>query len=188
MEFKMRLDTGCEVHDLITRQVVYNLQLSDNVIPQDEAICACLNGEQLISTGKIVLRWKGKRFRKVFETTFYIIDKDVLPWQVILEAKTIHEHGILKFAGFGGYPILPKKTKGVQSKLYVCLSLTDIWNTEEQAKAAARKREHKEEVKANNSKVSADIKAKTQPRKANQRRYQSPDKIVAGGGEENLNS
>jgi hypothetical protein len=119
----MRLDTGCEVHNLITLQAVYRLHMSDNMTIHNESICTCLNGEQLISMGTLVLRWKGKRFRKIFTTLFHVINGDSLPWDVILGAETIDEHCILKFAGFGGAsPILPKKTKGLKSGLpfYIC--------------------------------------------------------------------
>ncbi|KAE8450288.1 hypothetical protein EG329_006716 [Mollisiaceae sp. DMI_Dod_QoI] len=139
----MRLDTGCEVHNLITLQAVHKLNMSDNIIIRDESICTCLNGDELMSVGTIVLRWKGKRFRKIFTTVFHVINGNSLPWDVILGAETIHEHSILKFAGFGGAgPILPKKTK------------------EEKAYAATRKRERDEKAAANDAKVDADIKAK----------------------------
>jgi hypothetical protein len=119
----MRLDTGCEVHNLITLQAVYRLHMSDNMTIHNEPLCTCLNGEELISMGTLVLRWKGKRFRKIFTTLFHVINGDSLPWDVILGAETIDEHCILKFAGFGGAsPILPKKTKGLKSDLpfYMC--------------------------------------------------------------------
>jgi hypothetical protein len=116
LEFKMRLDTGCEVHNLVTSHVVDRLQMQKHVAWKDEVLCTCLNGEQLLSVGTIILRWKGKRFRKVFATTFHIVDADALPWEVILGGKTIQEHGILTFAGFGGATIVfPKKKKGRQS-------------------------------------------------------------------------
>lgn len=74
----------------------------------------CLNGSSLSSIGTITLRWKGKRFRKIFTTTFHVIDGESIPWQIVLGSQTIIEHGIVKFAGFGGKNIiaLPKKTKG----------------------------------------------------------------------------
>ncbi|KAH8651867.1 hypothetical protein BGZ60DRAFT_420408 [Tricladium varicosporioides] len=114
----MRLDTGCEIHNLITLQAVHRLHMSDEVTGDSEPICTCLNGEQLISMGTITLRWKGKCFRKIFTTVFHVINGDSLPWDVILGAETIHEHSILKFAGFGGAnPILPKRTKGFRLDL-----------------------------------------------------------------------
>ena len=115
VEFKMRLDTGCEVHNLITLQAVRKLHMSENIITHDEPICTCLNGEQLISMGTLVLRWKVKGFRKIFTTVFHVIDGDSLLWDVILGAEAIRKHGILKIAGFGGaIPVLPKKTKGLK--------------------------------------------------------------------------
>ncbi|KAH8592646.1 hypothetical protein B0O99DRAFT_597082 [Bisporella sp. PMI_857] len=139
----MRLDTGCEVYNLITLQTVHRLHMSDKVIIYSEPICTCLNGEQLISMGTLVLRWKGKRFRKIFTTVFHVINGDSLPWEVILGAETIHEHSILKFAGFGGAsPILPKKTK------------------DEKVHATARKQERDRKAAANDAKVNADIRAK----------------------------
>ena len=113
MAFKMRLDTGCEVHDLISWEVVDDLGMVDDIVSKEEAICSCLNGQQLFSVGSITLQWKGKGFRKIFKTTFHVIDRDVLPWQIILGAETIHQHGILQFAGFGGRPYHPKEKKGV---------------------------------------------------------------------------
>lgn len=113
MELKMMLDTGCEVYNLITWDAVNTLQLADEIISQTVNISTCLNGEPLSSIGTLVLRWKGKSFRKIFTTTFHIIDGVSLPWDVILGAKTIQEHGILKFAGFAGSKhILPKDNKG----------------------------------------------------------------------------
>ncbi|KAG9228432.1 hypothetical protein BJ875DRAFT_477476 [Amylocarpus encephaloides] len=139
VDSKMRLDTGCEVHNLITLDVVRRLHLSDKVIIHSEPIFTCLNGEQFISTGAIVLRWKGKCFRKIFTTVFHVVNGDSLPWEIILGAETIREHSILKFAGFGGStPILSKMTKG------------------EKAQADSRKQEHKKEAAANDAKVKAD--------------------------------
>lgn len=157
----MRLDTGCEVHNLITLNAVYRLHMFDNMTTHSEPICTCLNGEQLISMGTLVLRWKGKCFRKIFTTVFHVIDGDALPWDVILGAKTIHEHKILKFAGFGGAsPILPKKTKGLKSDLsFICVNAHSCI-TEEKKYNTARQRKHDKEVAANDSKVDADIRAK----------------------------
>jgi hypothetical protein len=112
VECKMRLDTGLEQHDLISRQLVDELSVSNAIIIKPMSICVCLNGQELMSSGTINIRWKGKSFRKVFTTKFYVIDRDLLPWEVILGAATINEHKILKFAGFGGRAILPKKGKG----------------------------------------------------------------------------
>ncbi|CAG8978640.1 hypothetical protein HYALB_00009456 [Hymenoscyphus albidus] len=71
VDFKMRLDTGCEVHDLIASEVVAQLNLKDKIEINEEAICDTLNGEQLCSIGTIRLHWKGKRFRKIFDTKFH---------------------------------------------------------------------------------------------------------------------
>ncbi|KUJ20685.1 uncharacterized protein LY89DRAFT_666334 [Mollisia scopiformis] len=143
VEFKMRLDTGCEIHNLITLQAVHKLHLFDNTTIHNESICTCLNGEQLMSMGTLILRWKGKRFRKIFTTIFHVINGDSLPWDVILGAEAIREYSILKFAGFGGArPILPKKSR------------------EKKAYLTTRKREHNEKAATNDAKVDADIKAK----------------------------
>lgn len=109
----MWLDTGCEAHDLISFEVISNLGMTSRISNNKEAICTCLDGEQLFSIGTVKLHWKGKGFRKIFETTFHVIDGNVLPWQIILGAETIHEHGILKFAGFGGRPYYPKENTGI---------------------------------------------------------------------------
>lgn len=121
----MRLDTGCEVHDLISLETVHRLEMFDYMASCHKSICICLNGEPLVSAGTISLRWKGKRFRKIFDTTFQVVIDHKLPWDVILGAQTIDEHKILKFAGFGGSKaVLPKKkkkTRGLsQSILHVC--------------------------------------------------------------------
>jgi hypothetical protein len=113
MSFKMRLDTGCEAHNLIAWEVIDELDMVDDIVSKDEAICSCLNGEQLFSVGTVTLHWKGKGFRKVFKTTFNVIAGDVLPWQIILGAETIREHSILKFAGFGGRPYHKKERTGM---------------------------------------------------------------------------
>lgn len=179
MEFKMRLDTGCEIHNLITSQVVEQLRITDAVIWEEEVLCTCLNGEQLLSTGFVVLRWKGKRFRKVFTTTFHVIDAGLLPWEVILGAETIQQHGILKFAGFGGaIPVLPKKKKGI------CLSSltrpidTDKNFSDERNTANSKKQDHKKKAAANDARVDADIKAKEDA--ARQRRSNTGD-LNSGG-------
>lgn len=120
----MRLDTGCEIHNLITHQAVHRLQLSQEIAIRNEAICICLNGQQLISMGTLDLCWKGKSFRKIFTTRFHVIDNDFLPWEVILGAETIHEHRILKFAGFAGATIImPKQKKGINQFAFQVYSL-----------------------------------------------------------------
>jgi len=112
MEFKMSLDTALEIHNLIAHEVIMELGVVQKIARKQEPICYCLDGGLLVSVGTIDLRWKGKGFRKIFNTTFHVIDSEVLPWQVILGAETIHEHGILKFAGFGGRAIISKEKKG----------------------------------------------------------------------------
>jgi hypothetical protein len=112
----MKLDTGCEAHNLITTQVILDLGIIDRISLQNQTICTCLSGEELSSIGTISLRWKGKGFRKIFTTEFNVVEGGALPWEVILGAKTINEHSILKFAGFGGSSyVLPKKSKGMPS-------------------------------------------------------------------------
>ncbi|KAL3425098.1 hypothetical protein PVAG01_04379 [Phlyctema vagabunda] len=109
---KMKLDTGCEAHNLISLELIYELGLLGHVRVTEEAGCICLNGEELDFIGVITLQWKGKKFRKIFTTDFYVVGQDLLFWQVILGAETIHQHRILKFAGFGGWrPVLPKESK-----------------------------------------------------------------------------
>jgi hypothetical protein len=110
---KMILDSGCEIHNLISYQVVDDMHKTDSINYAAESICACLNGETLISMGTITLRWKGRGFRKIFETTFYVVGEDDVPWQVILGAETIRKESILKFTGFGGRTMLPRKSKGM---------------------------------------------------------------------------
>jgi hypothetical protein len=113
----MRLDTGCDVHNLITREVLKTLKMSRAVASSSQVICICLNGNELISSGTILLRWKGKGFCKVFETTFHVIEGpngDELPWQVVLGGETIDQHKILRFMGFGGScAIHPKAKKSI---------------------------------------------------------------------------
>jgi hypothetical protein len=181
----MRLDTGCEVHNLITLQAVHRLHMSDNVIIHNESICTCLNGELLISMGTVILRWKGKRFRKIFTTAFHVIDGDTLPWDTILGAETIHEHGILKFAGFGGAThILPKKTKGMytprSSRSYHLK--TNTWITEEKSKAAVKKREQEEKAVANDAKVDADIRAKEEAARQSRSNVDDSNFTSSGSG------
>lgn len=112
MDAKMILDTGCEAHNLISYQVIDDMHETQNIILSAQPICICLNGENLVSMGTVILRWKGRGFRKIFQTTFHVIEDNGLPWQVILGAETIRRESILKFMGFGGRTILPKKTKG----------------------------------------------------------------------------
>jgi hypothetical protein len=114
MDAKMILDTGCEAHNLISYQVIDDMHKAENIIQSAQPICICLNGETLVSMGTIILRWKGRGFRKIFETTFHIIEDNDLPWQVILGAETIRKESILTFMGFGGRTMLPKKTKGMK--------------------------------------------------------------------------
>ncbi len=157
----MKLDTGCDIHNLIAKHIVEELLMSDFVKSYEdrEAICTCLNGEDLQSIGTVMLRWKGKQFRKVFTTTFHVIDGDKLPWDVILGGETINEHGILRFAGFGGSSyILPKETKGMwlSNKRF---AVTNLPTTEEKEKRAARKREQEKKAAENSAKVDATDKA-----------------------------
>lgn len=152
MEAKMILDTGCEAHNLIAYQVVNGMHKVESIMFSEQPICICLNGENLVSTGTIILRWKGRGFRKIFETTFHVIEEDTLPWQVILGAETIRKESILKFVGFGGRTVLPKKT-GVVFRH--SLTLTD-----EKARAAQRRREHDEQVAKNAADIAANEAAK----------------------------
>ncbi|PMD64633.1 uncharacterized protein K444DRAFT_659903 [Hyaloscypha bicolor E] len=142
IDVKMILDTGCEAYNLITYQVVDNMHKAEEINGSAELICICLNGETLASMGTINLRWKGRGFRKIFETTFHVIGGDNMSWQVILGAETIKRECILKFMGFGGRTILPKKTK------------------DERAREDQRRREHDEEVARNAAEVAANENAK----------------------------
>jgi hypothetical protein len=65
----IQLDSGYDSNGgLITYEAVKeHLDLTDSMIPSDEIICLCLNGQELRSNGIIVLRWKGEGFRKVFK-------------------------------------------------------------------------------------------------------------------------
>ncbi|KAL2071857.1 hypothetical protein VTL71DRAFT_13092 [Oculimacula yallundae] len=137
----MTLDTGCDF-DLISSQTLRDLSMSDKMDRNPQSICICLNGGQLSSIGTITLRWKGKRFRKTFITTFHVIDDSSFPCQVILGADTITENDIVKFAGFGGrkIPVLPKKTR------------------EEANDEARRKDRYSEETAANGIEVDEDIR------------------------------
>ncbi|KAL5322064.1 hypothetical protein ACEPPN_010033 [Leptodophora sp. 'Broadleaf-Isolate-01'] len=143
IECKMVLDSGCDLN-LISARTLRDLLMIEYMDKNPEDLCVCLNGGNLSSIGTITLRWKGKQFRKIFTTTFHVIDGDgdSLPWQVILGADTIVEHGILKFAGFGGrrIPILPKKTK------------------EEKKQRSKRSDKHREEAAENDAKVDADVR------------------------------
>ncbi|KAH8778355.1 hypothetical protein F5882DRAFT_519744 [Hyaloscypha sp. PMI_1271] len=141
-DVKMILYTGCEAYNLIAYQVVDNMQKVEEINGSAEPICICLNGETLVSMGTINLRWKGRGFRKIFETTFHVIGGDNMSWQVILGAETIKRECILKFMGFGGRNILPKKSK------------------DERARADQRRREHDEEVARNAAEVAANETAK----------------------------
>jgi hypothetical protein len=55
---------------------------------------------------------KAKAFARYSKTTFHVIDGEFLLYHMLLGVKTIHEHGILKFAGFGGRAIHPRKSTG----------------------------------------------------------------------------
>ncbi|KAK0109282.1 hypothetical protein ONS96_003102 [Cadophora gregata f. sp. sojae] len=116
----------------------------DSLVHHHENIGICLNGSPLPSIGTVTLRWKGKRFRKIFTTTFHVIDGESIPWQVILGSQTIIEHGIVKFAGFGGKSIiaLRKETK------------------DEKKGRESRHDKHKEEVAANDADVETDIRGR----------------------------
>ncbi|EPE28074.1 hypothetical protein GLAREA_04865 [Glarea lozoyensis ATCC 20868] len=103
-----------------------------------------LNGEMLYPYGEITLQWTGKSFRRMFVTTFLVISGDK-PWQIILGAPTIHEYGIMKVTGLGGMVPLPRKK-----------------SAEEHAKDKERKKQHADEVAANNAKVATHKKDKQQ--------------------------
>ncbi len=109
----MILDTGCQEHNLISRELVDRYELWDYNSSDEQLIGTCLNGNDLLSMRTVELRWKGKRFRKIFHTTFHVVDGDTLPWEVLLGGKTIQEHGILKFAGFGCRVTRRKDIKGM---------------------------------------------------------------------------
>lgn len=113
IECKMTLDTGSELN-WITVETLHDIAMFNSMDRRHENNGICLNGSSLSSIGTITLRWKGKRFRKIFTTTFHVIDGESIPWQIVLGSQTIIEHGIVKFAGFGGKNIiaLPKKMKG----------------------------------------------------------------------------
>jgi len=109
---KMKLDTGCEAHDLVSSQAIRKLGLMAMIKFDRRPICVCLNGQELISVGTVELQWKGKSFRSIFSTQFEVIEGEVLPWDIVLGAKTIEKHGILKFCGFGGRRIHPVQSEG----------------------------------------------------------------------------
>jgi hypothetical protein len=129
----------------------------DDVQALDEVICVCLNGQELRSTGSIVLQWRGKSFRKIFNTRFHIVDEETLPWEVILGAKAIREHSILRFCGFGGRCILPKKSNGMSWLAFFC-ALRLISSLEEKVSFLARKQQYEKTVAANEEKVMEDMK------------------------------
>jgi hypothetical protein len=79
----MKLDTGCEAHDLISSYAINRLGLMTKVKDNERAICVCLNGEELVSQGTIELQWKGKSFRSIFTTSFEVIKCEVLPWDMV---------------------------------------------------------------------------------------------------------
>jgi hypothetical protein len=112
----MRLDTGCEVHNLITLQAVYRLHMFDNMTIHNESICTCLNGEQLISMAYSSSAGKANAFAR--SSPLSSMSSMVIPFYGM--SFSVPK---LKFAGFGGAsPILPKKTKGLKSDLpfYMC--------------------------------------------------------------------
>ncbi|TVY20320.1 hypothetical protein LARI1_G002094 [Lachnellula arida] len=158
----IQLDSGYDGDGgLITYEAVKeHLELDDSVIPSEELVCLCLNGQELRSKGIITLRWKGEGFRKVFKTTFHVIEGEFLPFQMLLGAQAIHEHGILKFAGFGGRAVHPKK------------STADAQDIEEKSIEKNRREEHRKKAAANDKKVSADKSAqnKSSPKEDSKRR------------------
>ncbi|KAL5331147.1 hypothetical protein ACEPPN_000676 [Leptodophora sp. 'Broadleaf-Isolate-01'] len=156
----MVLDSGCDLN-MISARTLRDLLMFEYMDKNLEDLCVCLNGGNLSSIGTITLRWKGKQFRKIFTTTFHVIDGDSLPWQVILGADTIIEHGILKFAGFGGrrIPILPKTTK------------------DEKKEKSKRKDNHRDEAAKNDAKVDADVRQKEEA--ARQERIATDDSSSA---------
>lgn len=143
-EARMTLDTACKLN-LIAYKVLKRNKLEGSIsrFKHDKrAILLCLNQGDLDAMGKIKLRWKAKRYHKIFRTTFYVIGKETQPFDVILGSKTIQEHGILKFAGFGAIAILRRKTK------------------EDKFKIEERRKKAEQEAKANDAKVKADKQAK----------------------------
>lgn len=116
----IQLDSGYDGNGgLITYEAVKeHLEMNDCIVPSEELVCLCLNGQELRSKGIITLRWKGEGFRKIFRTTFHVIEGEFLPFQMLLGAKALHEHRILKFAGFGGRAVHPKKSTGQWG--YIC--------------------------------------------------------------------
>lgn len=113
MTFKGILDTGCEVGDLISEEVVSALNLWSEVEFCHEVIGTCLNGGDLRSIGTLMLRVDGRSFRKTFRTRFYVIAGESLSWQVVLGASTCAHHHLFKASAYGGSRALqPKKSKG----------------------------------------------------------------------------
>jgi hypothetical protein len=111
-EAKLKLDTGMDKHNLISRRLVEDLELTAFICEQEEDICTCLNGQPLKSTGHITIKWKGKGFLKIFTTLFYVVEEYDPAWEILLSAETIFNERILAFQGFGGRPIITKKRKG----------------------------------------------------------------------------
>ncbi|PVH73040.1 hypothetical protein DL98DRAFT_595411 [Cadophora sp. DSE1049] len=146
VECKMTLDTGSDLN-WITVETLHDISMFNMMDRRHENIGICLNGSSLPSIGTITLRWKGKRFRKIFTTTFHVVDGVSIPWQVVLGAETIIEHDIVKFAGFGGKSVLvlPKKTKGKE---------------DEKKGHKGRHDKHNEEAAANDANVEADKRAR----------------------------
>ncbi|CAG8981762.1 hypothetical protein HYALB_00004704 [Hymenoscyphus albidus] len=123
-ELKMMLDTGFEVHNLITWDAVCALQLTNEMNPRTAYIATCLNGEPLSSIGTL-------------------IDRVSLPWDLILGAQEIEEHGILSVAGFAGSKHILRKEK-----------------KEEKVKAEDRRRDQDKKAEANKVKVDNHKRAK----------------------------
>ncbi|KAH7420116.1 hypothetical protein BKA64DRAFT_652413 [Cadophora sp. MPI-SDFR-AT-0126] len=143
IECKMTLDTGSDLN-WITLQTLRNIHMFSKMERYHEDVGICLNGSSLASIGTITLLWKGKQFRKIFTTKFHVIDGESIPWQIILGSETIIEHGIVKFAGFGGKSIiaLPKETK------------------DDKNGRKDRRDKHKKEAAANDAEVEADKRAR----------------------------
>ena len=115
----MQLDTGCEASNLIGPHVIEALGISTPPEQNAAVIGVCLNGQELRSGGNITLKWRAKGFRKVFTTRFEIVAGQDLPWDIILGAKTIREHNILRFGGFGLH-VVPKSDRQLIFVQYSC--------------------------------------------------------------------
>ncbi|KAI9742614.1 MAG: hypothetical protein M1818_003755 [Claussenomyces sp. TS43310] len=96
LEVAMKLDTGCEVGNLISRHVVTTLGCLDRIQVLDhEVIGRCLNGQVLKAVGIIILQWQWDGLRNSFSSLFYVIDQDLSPWETVLGSKSITQYGIL---------------------------------------------------------------------------------------------